>query len=287
MVRPILALVCCAVLLPAQENGDDPSVVSVVGASVSSGFADPRPRPDGTRNRTIDLARLLREVWPDDQVTVKQRANLAMFLDPVRFGTAMIDRTLRDEPDLVLAVDFMFWFGYGGAALDEERCLAMQAAGLEQLDRIVAPILVGNYPDMRDADPRMLPPNSVPEPATLKKLNERLRAWAAERPRVRLFDLAAWVEAARTDGAVMELGGKRLFATPVKLLQGDRLHATRLGMALLGERICAESRALLPEDHPLKSQAPNLEQFVEAAGVEVEDLKPVGDKEMVGAGKGG
>ena len=41
---------------------------------------------------------------------------------------------------------------------------------------------MGDYPEMRDIDPRMLGPHAIPNAPTLRLLNERLREWAKARP---------------------------------------------------------------------------------------------------------
>jgi hypothetical protein len=50
------------------------------------------------------------------------------------------------------------------------------------------------------------------------------------------------------------------------LLQEDRLHPTRLGMALLGYSLQDPLRELFPADHALSKQKWTFAQFVEAAG---------------------
>jgi len=77
---------------------------------------------------------------------------------------------------------------------------------------------------------------------------------------------------------------------PGALLQEDRLHATRLGMAFLGHAIQEDLRRSFPDDHALRARQWTFEQFVVAAGAE-SDLEVVvaaakGAKaEPAGAGK--
>jgi hypothetical protein len=93
----------------------------------------------------------------------------------------------------------------------------------------------------------------------------------------------------KSTGATLPLAAGPLRTAPGALLQGDRLHATRLGMALLGHSLQEPLRALLPADHELRKQQSTFEQFVEAAGAEA-DLEAVQAAAKrpaeAGAGKG-
>lgn len=250
----------------SQHAASDPLVISVIGASVSGGFVDPRPAPDGSRNETVDLVRALSGVLPDDEVRVRQCANVAMYLNPEGFGKRAVERALKGDPDLVLAVDFVFWFGYGRRAHSMESALTLQRQGLALLERFECPVVVGDYPDMASADPRMLPPGAVPEPDVLAALNEGVRRWAEGRDNVRLFRVSEWGHHIRTDGYRVTLDDGEVVARPEDLLQGDRLHMNRFGMALLAHRLLAEARAVLGGAHRLSRYEPTLDQFVEVTG---------------------
>ena len=246
----------------------DPPVVLILGASVSSGFVFPQPRDDGERNSGIELARALRAMWPDDAVRLRDRSDLSTFLDPVGKQARHIELALEDRPALVIAVDFMFWFGYGsvrGAAEDvPDARLALQAQGLALLERLDAPILLGDYPDMRGADLRMLSASQIPSPDTLAALNQALRDWAAPRPNVHLFPLAAFVAAVKRDGAPVRIDGEELQLPAEALLQSDRLHTTRLGVAVLGARIHDAILETLADDDPLRPQELSFASLLDA-----------------------
>ena len=281
-VRSALVLGLVLSSLGAQHNGAAEPVIEILGASVSAGFVDPRPRPDGARNGTVNLAWLLERAVDREGLRWVQRASVASFLDPVRVGTRQVERALKDRPTLVIAVDFMFWFGYGnvarpGAEDEAKQRLALQSKGLALLARFDCPVLVGDYPDMRRADPRMLPPGAVPSVPVLVELNDGLRQWATARKNVHLFPLARLVTGMQGKGEPLELATGALHAPPETLLQGDRLHPTRLGMALLGHRLLAHLAAVLPEDHVLRTGRPTLDTLVKVAGAvgELEELAPV------------
>src|SRR5690606_36728161 len=90
-----------------------PALVTVIGASVSSGFVD-FITGTGTaeRNQTVPLWNALQPLWGKD-VRVRSRSVMQMFEDPLRYGRLQVARAAKDDPALVVAVDFLFWFGYG------------------------------------------------------------------------------------------------------------------------------------------------------------------------------
>ena len=176
----LLAVTGSGLSLPGQPTAPKPKI-DIMGASVSAGYVDQRLPESGERNETVPLVRVLRHIWPRDVATVGSRADVAMFMNPEERGERQVLRTLGSQPDLVVAVDFLFWFGYGfapGARGGHDERLELQARGLELLDRLLCPIILGDYPDMSGADARILSPRMIPEPETLAELNRRLRAWA-------------------------------------------------------------------------------------------------------------
>jgi hypothetical protein len=142
-----------------------------------------------------------------------------------------------------VAVDFLFWFGYGtinaeGKPLaSEDERLALLERGLELLEDFECPIVVGDFPDMSDSIGLMLLESQVPEEATLERLNARLRAWAAERKNVAVLPLAHGVETLRS-GEAFTLG-KLSYPeqSTERLLQSDHLHPTLEGLVLIAHLV--------------------------------------------------
>ncbi|MHC5063995.1 MAG: SGNH/GDSL hydrolase family protein [Planctomycetota bacterium] len=239
-------------------------VVSLLGASVTAGYSVERPG-------TARLQKVLEGIWETEKVSVRDRSDMASFIDPLAKQEPRLRRVLRDEPDLVLAIDFMFWFGYGRIRGDERRArLQKQEDGFALLDMLDCPILVGDYPDMRGADSRVLRAHMIPAPEILTELNKRLHAWIAKRDKVHLFPLASWVEQAVNEGEVVRYEDRDLQIPPLGLLQRDRLHANRLGMAMMGYRIAEQLGRILPDDSPLRPRAVSLEGLVERTRSEIE-----------------
>lgn len=290
--RVCAALAVAALGLPvlAQPTSATPRI-EILGASVSAGYVDLRVGANGESNDTVPLLRVLRHIWPRDAVTMGTRSNIAMFRDPLGFGDRQLRQALRSPPDLVVAVDFMFWFGYGSVARGDrgrEARLQLQAAGLQLLDRLQCPIILGDYPDMAGADARILHPRMIPDEESLAELNRRLHAWAEERARVHIFPLAAWVKQLVNEGYPLPLEKGPLQAPPLYLLQSDKLHATRLGMALLGYQVQGFIRRALPDGHSLVRDSVSLDSIIVAIGAEgeLEGLKKASGHRGSGVGRG-
>src|SRR5690606_35315797 len=116
---------------------------------------------------------------------------------------------------------------------------------------------------MRDIDPRMLAPHAIPDAETLAELNARLRAWAATRPNVRLFSLGERLRDLRERKREIALGRDRLVLEPAHLLQTDRLHVTRLGMAVLASEVVAALADALPDEPLLHAEVRDLHAVLE------------------------
>ncbi|MEQ1631565.1 MAG: hypothetical protein ABL997_04275 [Planctomycetota bacterium] len=225
--------------------------IEIVGASVSAGFVDGPLTGGSTDNSSVPLLPILRGWFEDQDAKVQSRADPLMFLGSSKSGTLQIERAIRQTPQLLVAVDFLFWFAYGDLTVtnlkDAPARLQRLQEGLDLLDRVPGSILISDLPDMRGADRRMLRPAQIPEPESLVKLNEAIAAWAKERPRVRVFPLASTVSGMKDRGVVLHCGDRELTTEPMALLQKDRLHATRLGMAYLAHSLQPMIRELLPE----------------------------------------
>jgi hypothetical protein len=206
--------------------------VAVIGASVSAGFG--LTGPDGA---PVDLAGVLARVLRVAPESVAGNGSLTFFVDPDGAGAGRVEKLLADPPTLVLALDFLFWFGYGTQLEDEEHVARLER-GLALLDRLPCEIVVGDLPDMASAlesDAPMLMASQVPARTALRAMNARLAAWAAERPRVHVVPLASFV-ARMFAGDLVELRGNRWEDATERVLQRDLLHPTlegTLGVVLL------------------------------------------------------
>lgn len=282
---------------PAAAAKAEPFHVRVIGASVSGGFRDGPMTGASETGETVTMQHLLK-AWCGEHgkaTTHTPLQMMAMFTAPERIGEDQIKGVLKAKPDAVLAVDFPFWFAYGYMKGDDEAKARRELLqkGLAMLGKLEMPVVIGDLPDMQGAARRMLNPAQIPNQEQLKVLNEDLAKFVGEHKNVRLVPLAATVAVMKDQGVALPLQDGPLPTAPGTLLQGDRLHANRLGMAFLGHTLQPTLQQLFPEQHPLRTQTWTFEQFVAACGAE-EDLAAArtaakkgkdGAKEPAGAGK--
>jgi len=279
-------------LLPAQQQADPPTAsapvaaekpaakftVAIVGASVSAGFVDTVLAGGSADNESVPLLRLVRPWLEDLDAVVASRADLAMFLDPLERGRKQVEQSLKAQPSLVVGIDFLFWFGYGSVprklveqhGTEPAARLATLDSGLALLERFECPVVVGDFPDMSGASQRMLRAAQIPDAATRAKLNGRVSQWAMGRPNVRVVGLAPMVAQMKTQGVTMELAGGALQVPPGGLLQGDKLHVNRLGMAWVGHQLQEFLHVHRDDKTFVLPQLPRwtIDRFVAAAGAE-------------------
>jgi hypothetical protein len=205
--------------------------VAVIGASASRGFG-----------LDIGLADALTVLCGNALVDVRDCSSSRMFIAPLPQATQQVECAREAGPTLVVALDFLFWFGYGFVESEEQRLEHLEQ-GLQLLERFDCPVVVGRFPDMSAAVGRMLLSGQMPDDVTLERLNARLADWASERSGVLVVPLdrmLAELHAGQTaDTAVTELG---------PLLQADELHPTQAGELLLARAVLA---ALADAGHAL------------------------------------
>ncbi|MBM4098720.1 MAG: hypothetical protein FJ260_02015 [Planctomycetes bacterium] len=221
--------------------------VHVIGASASAGFGVRPPVERGTPGRLsgLTLAQVA-ECAGNGSCRVTGDATALFSASPLSTGTEQVEGLLAMDPrpTVVFADDFLFWFTYGALAVDgnrtpitdESQRLQMLESGLALLDRVVEvklPLVVGDIPDMSVAVGGMLSRMQMPKPDTLARANERIRAWAAGKPRVAVLPLARLVEELRS-GKPFDAGRRSWSeATDGPLIQRDQLHATFAGTVAL------------------------------------------------------
>jgi hypothetical protein len=218
----------------------------VIGASVSDGFGlamtiepaktDADGAGAGRRGsvmRSFKLSDVLAAITGPDSPRPRSEASSMFFMSAERTGARQVEEALAAKASPVIAVDYLFWYAYG--VMPEEDRAELFEKGLKNLARIEAPVVVGDIPDMSDAIGRMLSRAQVPKVETLARLNDRLRAWAAERKNVVVMPLAEIVARGK-DGGRVTLGGITYEGDSARtLLQDDRLHASTTGMVAIAQ----------------------------------------------------
>lgn len=239
--------------------------VTTIGASATAGFGVYFWRFEGDRRvrDSTDLARMIRSA-SDDQVVVSNLGSGQFFMNPEGMGTLAVDRAMKQAPDLVVAIDFLFWFVYGTVGPEARRMstheerLAMLERGLDVLDRLVEagiPVVVGDIPDMSKAGSTILMKGQVPPEKTRIAANRRIAAWLAERPTARFLSLARLQRLLAGDEAIEIEGGVVPESERTWLLQRDRLHPTVGGLAVIVNQLFA----MLAEDGELGPRVPTHE----------------------------
>jgi hypothetical protein len=250
--------------------------IEILGASVSAGFVDGPLTGGSPDNRSTSLLRVVNAWLDGTDAQVRSGADMFLFKDAEGRAPMQVQRAIAREPDLVLAVDFLFWFGYGyvrtdaaaGADAEQAARLARLQIGLDLLDQVKCPMVVGDLPDVHGAARRMISPRQIPPVKVLDELDAAVARWAAARPRVHMFPLRKIVAAMKENGVELPLAHGVLATPPGGLMQGDHLHATRLGMAYLGMQLQEQIAAALPAGNNGWLPRFSFEQFVAAADAE-------------------
>ncbi len=230
---------------PATENRPQ---IQILGASLSAGTSlssfGVKGKP-AYRYETIGLAAVIGAGYPNAKPAVSDCSDTWFFQQPISKGKRQIATIAKGSDGILLAIDLPFWYGYGKPPKDldgdeedvVEWRLEQQQSGfaiLETLlDRFDGIVVLGDYPDMHGANPMMLPKSMIPEVDTQAELNARLGAWAEGHDRVRIFPLAATLVQIRAKARTVTVHDQRYQVKLKHLLQVDKLHPTRLGVAIL------------------------------------------------------
>jgi lysophospholipase L1-like esterase len=247
-----------ATIAAPQPKVDALSRVAIIGASVSEGFQAEQGW------QVAFAASLARE-----SKVVDNSATSMFFMDPQANGAPQVDAALAAKPTLVLAVDFLFWFGYGtrdgdgGKIKSEDARVALLEKGLALLDKIECPLVVGDFPDMSVAVGTILRSSQMPKPETLTKLNARFAEWAKGKPNVITVPLAAWMNDLHANKTLELAGQKYEPAVTAKWMQADHLHPTAAGLAALAIMVDTqlEARKLVAKQDYLAEVAKIVERM--------------------------
>jgi hypothetical protein len=255
--------------------------VVFIGASATAGFGVIITDPDGKqRSAPLPLAAGFAGAvtgFPED-VTPRNFGSSLFFLSPGVTGAAQVDRALELKPTLIVALDFLFWYGYGnddgkgGSLARESARLEKLELGFKQLERIdpSVPVIVGDFPNMAAAVGKMLSKEQMPEAASLEALNARLVEWAGTRPNVILFPLSDLVSKLKT-GETIRIAGIDFEKAGGRLLQSDELHPTARGSIAMSLRIAEllnEKRGSGPAIETVKDE-PTAQRRAHAAALRV------------------
>ena len=106
--------------------------VAIIGASATAGFGvvveQAEPESDEFAKTMMDMQDLYMAADDPTDLVYLDLSSHMFFRRPVTYGTSTVDRVLSWEPDLVLGVDYLFWFVYG--TMPEESRLEFLEKGL-------------------------------------------------------------------------------------------------------------------------------------------------------------
>jgi len=232
----------------------------VIGASMSDGMG-----------LETNLAGVLEVMLQGERAPVDSASSTFLFANPVELGGEMLAEARAARPTLLVATDFLFWFGYGtmnaeqGLLVSESERLVLLDSALVQLEAFDCPIVVADYPNMEDAVGKMLLEAQLPEPQTLVALSERVRAWAAERSDVIVVPMDRIVREMRA-GKAFTIGRHAWpEESTERMLQEDQLHPTIEGLCAIAHWIADAlvARGVLTEDQVTLDLALVLEEYGE------------------------
>ncbi len=247
-------LACCAALvfsialplhdISAEEKSEKCIIrkTVVAGASMSAGFALLLETAV-----PVTFADVLEKVFRSPHERITCAADIMFFSHPETSAAEIVAAIRKRNPTLVVAPDFLFWFGYGRVDREEER-LTRLARGLSYLEQLSCPVVVGDFPDMSAAAGGILHPRQVPAPDMLSRLNKKVAKWCNEKKDRMLFPLNTFQEKIKADKGVKVGECNWSAGTASELLQGDRLHPSLTGTAcaavLVAETLLQNRRSL-------------------------------------------
>ena len=238
--------------LPAEDGPETPwKRIVVIGASASAGFNTGREA-----GKTVNIAKVIEAMLRAEHDKVVNVSSGFFFMNPRWMGTQSIRRVVEVKATLVVAIDFLFWFGYGSKS--EEKRMEDLDVALEYLSELKCLVLLSRIPDMKASVGKMLSARQVPKPSTLKKLNARIDAWSVGRKNIIMVPVARFIDDLRA--------GKRIEVAEIsypagsirKLLQRDELHPTLEGLAavtvLSFVELCKHSKEVSTDDFEMAPQ---------------------------------
>ena len=92
-----------------------------------------------------DLSRYLGAALQFPHRPISNFGNSLFFMQADSLGEQQIQMALDAKPTLVVGIDFLFWFCYGNG-FDEPGRLQHFDQGLELLDAIHCPLIIGDIP---------------------------------------------------------------------------------------------------------------------------------------------
>ncbi|QDV06154.1 hypothetical protein Poly30_16590 [Planctomycetes bacterium Poly30] len=204
--------------------------VRLIGASATDGFGNASEL--GTEGN-VPLATFLSACLSDANAGVRlsEKSTSQFFMAPTVIGARQVTWARRGEPSLVVALDFLFWYGCGVDRQRDPRRMTGLEKGLQWLETIDCPLIIGTIPDVTHALDGKGPLGGpiihffqLPSEEDRLAMNARILEWASERQNVAVVDLSASFHAI-VAGEAIEIRGQTWEVGDVTdALQPDFLH---------------------------------------------------------------
>ena len=214
---------------PAEETHLFDRVV-ITGASLSAGYGLQQEL-----EADADFATIFSSAIHSDAAQVHTHASLGFFASPSSTAKRLLVDSLQEEPTLMVALDFLFWFGHGRIGDDEARMTHLKE-GLALLESVGCPLVIADFPDMTVALKGVNPfgiefivPDMLPSEESRNEMNAVIHAWGKERKHVMVVPLALFMKRMISDQAVELRGNEWKGSQKTKILQEDLLHPTVAG----------------------------------------------------------
>lgn len=226
------------------------SNVQLIGASITAGFGSSIELKLG---RNAVLSDFLRAAWADHNQSGKLegKGNFLFFRAPGTSGRSQVTKAGATSPSLVVAIDFLFWYGFGHNSPGEPRRLEGLEKGLAELDAFECPLVIGTIPNVDHAlagkgpgGRPVLFRSQFPTEEERAAMNTRINAWAAERKNVEVIDVDGIFRAIVTGTPVMICGEELKTSAPTDAFQDDLLHLTLNGYVWTALAVCEATSRL-------------------------------------------
>jgi hypothetical protein len=216
--------------------------IAVIGASFSAGYGMDK-NPNRMAESTLHLSHVIEASLIAPHEKIDDQATAAFFMDPKGTSARALESLRASKPSAIVAIDYLFWFGYGvkrvpktsadapkadPQAKEAQRIAELDAA-LADLGTFTCPILLGDLPDMTiatQAPEPMITKSMVPAAATLKTMNEHIAAFAKAHANIVVVPLCAMTAKMQADEEISLRGNTWPKGSAERLMQEDKLHTT-------------------------------------------------------------
>ncbi len=213
----------------ADSHESKPVHLAIIGASISAGLFS------GT-----SMAQVL-EAAIGQPKRITDRSATWFYSDPPGYAKRMIRQLQQDRPSIVLALDYLFWFGYGPKTFGYRKKQIQQA--LELLDTLKCRVIVGDLPALSAS--MLLRQKEIPSTKELQDLNKLIRKWGIRNPRATIFPLAALTRSVQNRQRI-EINASPWRFNKQQMLQFDGLHLTRNGLIAVTAIVLEELKRACP-----------------------------------------